>query len=245
MPTSARREIEEKGVYLRPSRYDDGPYPITAQADRGRPAPSHRQRALRPRPTRAHPARAAGPGRAVGAHARPGGAPLRRPDAGGGGARRRAPTVAPRGHRPAARHRRRDGRWDPFGSARNARLTAAAPPKPTEARGQQGARNGLRRERMICLSVFFRPRRRPRAGVNLLRRNSLPFWLASENAMLAPRCCHVSIIRRQSNRTGFHRPDPCWLGVRRAILAAVQSLVRSAAARHRAHAADWHTNPKA
>lgn len=29
MPTSARREIEEKGVYLRPSRYEDGPYPIT------------------------------------------------------------------------------------------------------------------------------------------------------------------------------------------------------------------------
>ena len=29
LPTSARREIEETGVYLRPSRYDDGPYPIT------------------------------------------------------------------------------------------------------------------------------------------------------------------------------------------------------------------------
>lgn len=29
LPTSARREIEEKGVYLRPSRYEDGPYPIT------------------------------------------------------------------------------------------------------------------------------------------------------------------------------------------------------------------------
>ena len=43
LPTSARREIEEKGVYLRPSRYEDGPYPITRQADRGRPAPSHRQ----------------------------------------------------------------------------------------------------------------------------------------------------------------------------------------------------------
>ena len=27
--SSARRDIEEKGVYLRPSRYDDGPYPIT------------------------------------------------------------------------------------------------------------------------------------------------------------------------------------------------------------------------
>ncbi len=26
---SARREIEDKGVYLRPSLYDDGPYPIT------------------------------------------------------------------------------------------------------------------------------------------------------------------------------------------------------------------------
>jgi pimeloyl-ACP methyl ester carboxylesterase len=29
LPSSARREIEEKGVYLRPSRYEDGPYPIT------------------------------------------------------------------------------------------------------------------------------------------------------------------------------------------------------------------------
>ena len=29
MPTSARRDIEEKGVWLRPSRYEDGPYPIT------------------------------------------------------------------------------------------------------------------------------------------------------------------------------------------------------------------------
>ncbi len=31
LPASARREIEEKGVYLRPSHYDDGPYPITAK----------------------------------------------------------------------------------------------------------------------------------------------------------------------------------------------------------------------
>ena len=31
MPAGARRDIEEKGVYLRPSRYDDGPYPITRQ----------------------------------------------------------------------------------------------------------------------------------------------------------------------------------------------------------------------
>lgn len=29
LPTSARRDIEEKGVYMRPSRYEDGPYPIT------------------------------------------------------------------------------------------------------------------------------------------------------------------------------------------------------------------------
>jgi pimeloyl-ACP methyl ester carboxylesterase len=29
LPASARRDIEEKGVYLRPSRYGDGPYPIT------------------------------------------------------------------------------------------------------------------------------------------------------------------------------------------------------------------------
>jgi pimeloyl-ACP methyl ester carboxylesterase len=29
LPLSARREIEEKGVFLRPSRYGDGPYPIT------------------------------------------------------------------------------------------------------------------------------------------------------------------------------------------------------------------------
>jgi alpha-beta hydrolase superfamily lysophospholipase len=29
MPSSARRDIEEKGVWLRPSRYGDGPYPIT------------------------------------------------------------------------------------------------------------------------------------------------------------------------------------------------------------------------
>jgi pimeloyl-ACP methyl ester carboxylesterase len=28
-PASARRDIEEKGVYLRPSAYGDGPYPIT------------------------------------------------------------------------------------------------------------------------------------------------------------------------------------------------------------------------
>jgi pimeloyl-ACP methyl ester carboxylesterase len=31
LPTTARREIEERGVYLRPSRYGDGPYPITAK----------------------------------------------------------------------------------------------------------------------------------------------------------------------------------------------------------------------
>jgi pimeloyl-ACP methyl ester carboxylesterase len=31
LPTRARQEIEEKGVYLRPSRYEDGPYPITAK----------------------------------------------------------------------------------------------------------------------------------------------------------------------------------------------------------------------
>jgi alpha-beta hydrolase superfamily lysophospholipase len=29
LPESARTEIEENGVYLRPSRYEDGPYPIT------------------------------------------------------------------------------------------------------------------------------------------------------------------------------------------------------------------------
>lgn len=29
LPQSARREIEETGVYLRPSQYGDGPYPIT------------------------------------------------------------------------------------------------------------------------------------------------------------------------------------------------------------------------
>jgi pimeloyl-ACP methyl ester carboxylesterase len=29
LPSSARREIEEKGVFLRPSRYGDGAYPIT------------------------------------------------------------------------------------------------------------------------------------------------------------------------------------------------------------------------
>jgi len=29
LPASARKDIEEKGVYLRPSRYEDGPYPIT------------------------------------------------------------------------------------------------------------------------------------------------------------------------------------------------------------------------
>src|SRR6185369_7501560 len=29
LPESARREIVDKGVYLRPSRYGDGPYPIT------------------------------------------------------------------------------------------------------------------------------------------------------------------------------------------------------------------------
>jgi pimeloyl-ACP methyl ester carboxylesterase len=29
LPSSARKEVEEKGVYLRPSRYGDGPYPIT------------------------------------------------------------------------------------------------------------------------------------------------------------------------------------------------------------------------
>ena len=29
LPPEARREIEEKGVFLRPSRYGDGPYPIT------------------------------------------------------------------------------------------------------------------------------------------------------------------------------------------------------------------------
>jgi pimeloyl-ACP methyl ester carboxylesterase len=31
LPASARREIEEKGLYLRPSQYGDGPYPITAK----------------------------------------------------------------------------------------------------------------------------------------------------------------------------------------------------------------------
>jgi pimeloyl-ACP methyl ester carboxylesterase len=29
LPAAARKDIEEKGVYLRPSRYEDGPYPIT------------------------------------------------------------------------------------------------------------------------------------------------------------------------------------------------------------------------
>lgn len=29
LPSTARKEIEENGVYLRPSRYGDGPYPIT------------------------------------------------------------------------------------------------------------------------------------------------------------------------------------------------------------------------
>jgi hypothetical protein len=29
LPSSARAEIEAKGVFLRPSRYGDGPYPIT------------------------------------------------------------------------------------------------------------------------------------------------------------------------------------------------------------------------
>jgi pimeloyl-ACP methyl ester carboxylesterase len=29
LPSSARRDIEEKGVFLRPSHYGDGPYPIT------------------------------------------------------------------------------------------------------------------------------------------------------------------------------------------------------------------------
>jgi len=29
LPSSARRDIDERGVYLRPSRYGDGPYPIT------------------------------------------------------------------------------------------------------------------------------------------------------------------------------------------------------------------------
>jgi pimeloyl-ACP methyl ester carboxylesterase len=29
LPASARGEIEERGVFLRPSRYGDGPYPIT------------------------------------------------------------------------------------------------------------------------------------------------------------------------------------------------------------------------
>jgi pimeloyl-ACP methyl ester carboxylesterase len=29
LPSAARREIEERGVFLRPSRYGDGPYPIT------------------------------------------------------------------------------------------------------------------------------------------------------------------------------------------------------------------------
>jgi len=29
LPAAGRKDIEEKGVYLRPSRYEDGPYPIT------------------------------------------------------------------------------------------------------------------------------------------------------------------------------------------------------------------------
>ena len=31
LPASARRDIETKGVFLRPSRYEDGPYPITRE----------------------------------------------------------------------------------------------------------------------------------------------------------------------------------------------------------------------
>lgn len=31
LPSAARRDIKEKGVYMRPSRYGDGPYPITAK----------------------------------------------------------------------------------------------------------------------------------------------------------------------------------------------------------------------
>ena len=31
LPESARKDIREKGVYQRPSRYGDGPYAITAK----------------------------------------------------------------------------------------------------------------------------------------------------------------------------------------------------------------------
>src|SRR4029453_8383763 len=51
LPAAGRKDIEEKGIYLRPSRYEDGPYPIarafledgrnhligTAPLDPGRP----------------------------------------------------------------------------------------------------------------------------------------------------------------------------------------------------------------
>ena len=33
-----KREIEEKGLWLRPSQYSEGPYPITTWPDRGRRA---------------------------------------------------------------------------------------------------------------------------------------------------------------------------------------------------------------
>ncbi len=92
-----------KGRLPAPSRLWRRPLSHHARLHRGRPQAPDRRRAVRSRPAGAHPARAAGSRRALGAHARSRGASHRRLDARIGGSRWRAPPVAPGGHRPPAR----------------------------------------------------------------------------------------------------------------------------------------------
>ena len=68
-PPEVKREIEEKGVWARPSQYSRGALSDHPPADRGGPQPSPARRHDRDRLSGAHPAGRAGPGRAVAARA--------------------------------------------------------------------------------------------------------------------------------------------------------------------------------
>ena len=69
-PDVTKREIEQKGLWMRPSAYGEEPYPITRDADRGWPQASVARRTDRNTLPGAHPARRAGSGRAVEARRR-------------------------------------------------------------------------------------------------------------------------------------------------------------------------------
>ncbi len=107
LSSSARKDIEERGVYLRPSRYGDGPYPITRVFIEDGRRHLIGSATVRSGPAGSHLARPAGPGRAVGAYSRSRRPSLRRLDACRRSPRRRASPLAPRGPGAPARHHRR------------------------------------------------------------------------------------------------------------------------------------------